>query len=147
MQVDITEEKLKRIRVLVVEDDPIMLELIVSILNSVTIKKIATAKDGIQAWRLFEDGGQFDLVICDWIMPAMDGLEVLKNIRAGRSAIPFILVTVRDSEEAIKRAIDSGVTAYVAKPFTPEELISNVIKVLGSSPLPKDEIDSEFWEF
>lgn len=147
MQVELTEEYLTRIRALVVEDDPMMRELMVSILNSVGIEQITTAKDGVEAWRQFEDGGQFDLVICDWILPAMDGLEVLKNIRAGRSAIPFILVTVRDSEEAIKRAIDSGVTAYVAKPFTPEELVSNIFKVLADSSLPKDTVDSEFWEF
>ena len=50
----------------------------------------------------------------------MDGLEVLKNIRDSRAAIPFILVTVRDSEDAIKRAVDRGVTAFLSKPFMPE---------------------------
>ena len=71
-----------------------------------------------------EQGEQFDLVICDRIMPGMDGLEVLKNIRDGRAAIPFILVTVRDSEDAIKRAVDRGVTAFLSKPFMPDQLVA-----------------------
>jgi CheY-like chemotaxis protein len=132
---------------LVVEDDPVMLGLIVSLLNSVGIEKVTTAKDGILAWQLFEDGGQFDLVICDWMMPAMDGLEVLKNIRAGRSAIPFILVTARNTEAAVRRAVDCGITAYVAKPFEPEQLRSEVVAILSESTLQVEDGSSEFWEF
>ena len=123
-----------------------MRELIVGILRSVGITDITAAKDGIQAWRMFEEGKQFDLVICDWIMPGMDGLEVLKNIRAGRSAIPFILVTVRDSEDAVKRAIDGGVTAFVPKPFTADDLLSEVVRVLSDSAALRKETDSEVWE-
>ena len=71
-----------------------MCDFIVEILGSVGFTNLTTALDGIEAWREFEQGAQFDLVICDWIMPGMDGLEVLKNIRDSRAAIPFILVTV-----------------------------------------------------
>jgi len=83
-----------RARILVVEDDDTMRDFIVEILGSVGFTNLTTALDGIEAWREFEQGAQFDLVICDWIMPGMDGLEVLKNIRDSRAAIPFILVTV-----------------------------------------------------
>ncbi len=124
-----------------------MLALIESILNSVSIEKITKARDGIQAWRSFEEGAQYDLVICDWIMPSMSGLEVLKNIRAGRSAIPFILVTARDTEEAVKRATDCGVTAFIAKPFAPEQLVSEVVKVFQGDLLPNAEVNAEYWDF
>ena len=89
-----TENDLMRARILVVEDDDTMRGFIVEILGSVGFTNLTTALDGIEAWRKFEQGEQFDLVICDWIMPGMDGLEFLKNIRDSRAAIPFILVTV-----------------------------------------------------
>ncbi|NKB60147.1 MAG: response regulator [Alphaproteobacteria bacterium] len=122
-----------------------MLELIVNILETIGIESVTTAENGVQAWQQFEEGQQFDLVICDWIMPEMDGLEVLKNIRAGRSAIPFILVTVRDSEEAIKRAVNCGITAFIAKPIAAEEFISVVLRVLPDGTSSGNEADA--WEF
>lgn len=124
-----------------------MLELIVQILESIGINSIVVATDGIEAWRKFQDGDQFDLVICDWVMPGMDGLEVLKNIRAGSHAIPFILVTVRDSAEAIKEATNSGVTAFISKPFKAEDIVLEVYRVLTDSAGSKDKGDSSVWEF
>lgn len=147
MLTDAQQDGLSHIRVLVVEDDDIMCQLIVNILNSVGIENIVTANDGIKAWRMFEQGRMFDLVICDWIMPGMDGLEVLRNIRRGNRAIPFILVTIRDTEEAVKNAADRGVTAFVAKPFTPEKLIDEVLRVLDEAAELREELGSEVWEF
>ncbi len=132
---------------MVVEDDDLMREYIVGVLESVGFTDVNLAHDGIAAWRRFEQGDQFDLVICDWIMPGMDGLEVLKNIRDGRSAIPFILVTVRDTEEAVKRATDSGVTAFLAKPFKPGQLIAEVFRILEDSSILEHSSDAEVWEF
>lgn len=147
MLIERQKNSLAHVRVLVVEDDAIMRQLIVSILNSIGIETIVTANDGVQAWRMFQQGEKFDLVICDWMMPAMDGLEVLRNIRAGNSAIPFILVTIRDSEDALKNAVDRGVTAFVAKPFTPEQLIDEVLRVVGDTTDDRAALDMEVWEF
>ena len=83
-----------RARILVVEDDDTMRDFIVEVLGSVGFTNLTTALDGTEAWRKFDQGERFDLVICDWIMPGLDGLEVLKNNRDSRAAIPFILVTV-----------------------------------------------------
>ncbi len=142
-----TDSDFTHARILVVEDDEIMRELIVGYLDAVGFVKITTARDGLAAWRKFEEGEQFDLVICDWIMPGMDGLEVLKNIRDSRTAIPFILVTVRDTEEAVKRAIDRGVTAFLAKPFSAEQLINEVFRILEDSSVLEHRENSEIWEF
>ena len=136
-----------RARFLVVEDDDTMRDFIVEILGSVGFTNLTTALDGIEAWRKFEQGEQFDLVICDWIMPGMDGLEFLKNIRDSRAAIPFILVTVRDSEDAIKRAVDRGVTAYLSKPLMPDQLVAEVLKVLSDSSVLEHSTNAEVWEF
>ncbi|MDD9902490.1 MAG: response regulator [Rhodospirillaceae bacterium] len=142
-----TDNDLMRARILVVEDDDTMRDFIVEILGSVGFTNLTTALDGIEAWRKFEQGEQFDLVICDWIMPGMDGLEVLKNIRDSRAAIPFILVTVRDSEDAIKRAVDRGVTAFLSKPFMPDQLVGEVLKVLSDSSVLEHSTNAEVWEF
>ena len=104
-----TDNDLMRARILAVEDDDTMRDFIVEILGSVGFTNLTAALDGIEEWRKFEQGEQFDLVICDWIMPGLDGLEVLKKIRDSRAAIPFILVTVRDSEDAIKRVVGIAV--------------------------------------
>lgn len=142
-----TDNDLMRVRILVVEDDDTMRDFIVEILGSVGFTNLTTALDGIEAWRKFEQGEQFDLVICDWIMPGMDGLEFLKNIRDSRAAIPFILVTVRDSEDAIKRAVDRGVTAFLSKPLMPDQLVAEVLKVLSDSSVLEHSTNAEVWKF
>ena len=142
-----TDNDLMRVRILVVEDDDTMRDFIVEILGSVGFTNLTTALDGIEAWRKFEQGEQFDLVICDWIMPGMDGLEFLKNIRDSRAAIPFILVTVRDSEDAIKRAVDRGVTAFLSKPLMPDQLVAEVLKVLSDSSVLEHSTTAEVWKF
>ena len=142
-----TDNDLMRARILVVEGDDTMRDFIVEILGSVGFTNLTTALDGIEAWRKFEQGEQFDPVICDWIMPGMDGLEVLKNIRDSRAAIPFILVTVRDSEDAIKRAVDRGVTAFLSKPFMLHQLVAEVLKVLSVSSVLEHSTNAEVWEF
>lgn len=141
------DNELMRARILVVEDDDTMRDFIVEILGSIGFTHLTTALDGIEAWRKFEQGEQFDLVIYDWIMPGMDGLEVLKNIRDSRAAIPFILVTVRDSEDAIKRAVDRGVTAFLSKPFMPDQLVAEVLKVLSDSSVLEHSTNAGVWEF
>lgn len=146
MLAELIEKDLKSARVLVVEDDQVMLDLIKETLHSIGIETVSAAKDGVQAWRKFEEGEHFDLVICDWVMPGMDGLQVLKNIRAGHSAIPFILVTVRSSEEDVKRATDCGVNAFVRKPFGSPELASEVSRVLKASDFRTGKRDPEAWE-
>tara|TARA_Y100000588_G_scaffold297975_1_gene318825 strand:- start:45 stop:476 length:432 start_codon:yes stop_codon:yes gene_type:complete len=143
----LTNNDLMHARILVVEDDDTMRDFIVRILDSVGFSNLTTALDGIEAWRKFEQGEQFELVICDWIMPGMDGLEVLKNVRDSRAAIPFILVTVRDSEDAIKRAADRGVTAFLSKPFEPDQLVTEVLTVLADSSVLEHSADSQVWEF
>lgn len=76
----------------------------------------------------------------------MDGLDVLKNIRKGCSTIPFILVTLRDIEEAVKRAMDRGVTAFLSKPFKLERLIAGVFRVLKDSSVLEHSTGAGIWE-
>jgi CheY-like chemotaxis protein len=74
----------------------------------------------------------FDLVLCDWEMPEMSGLELLTWCREQESmkAMPFVMVTSRGDKENVVQAIQAGVSGYVSKPFTNEQLITKVKQAL-----------------
>lgn len=77
----------------------------------------------------------FDLILCDWEMPEMSGLELLSWFRqqVEYKAVPFIMVTSRGDKENVVQAIQAGVTDYIGKPFTQEQLITKVTKALSRS--------------
>ncbi len=144
--IEMSETSVRHARILVVENDAAMLEHIATALRSIEIQQIATATNGVTAWWKLENGEQFDLVICDWVMPVTDELAVLRRLRAGQVAIPFILVTARDTEESIKTATDCGVTGYIAKPFSAARLKTEVFKVLEDSAILVQDADPNYWE-
>ncbi|MBL4721524.1 MAG: response regulator [Alphaproteobacteria bacterium] len=113
-------------RILVVEDSLTVSDLIVGILNSLGFEQVFCASDGMEAWSLFEDGLLFDLVICDWMMPKMNGLDVLKQLRSSHSNVPFIMISGKAAESEIAEARVQGVTAFVPKPFEAAQLIQAV---------------------
>ncbi|NQV56155.1 MAG: response regulator [Rhodospirillales bacterium] len=112
-----------RLRAYVVDDDPTMIELVVSILHAMGMRRIERANDGDRAWELFQQGPRmFDFIVCDWSMPNMSGLEFLKHVRELNPDIPFLMLTGKSSTEDVKSALKAGVTQYLAKPFTPDGL-------------------------
>ena len=114
---------LDRLKVLVVDDNPQALKIMKMVLAGLGVHHIYTAKDGVGAQEFL---GQFenevDVVICDWEMPRMSGLELLKEIRKKRPDMPFMMVTGHAEITSVQRAIKSGVNAYVSKPFTPQQM-------------------------
>ncbi len=118
-------EKAKR--VLIVEDTSSMRGVIKATIASMGTFTIVEAVDGQQALKSIESS-HFDLVICDWDMPKMTGLELLQAIRAQDrfKILPFVMLTANSQLEKIKQAISLGVTDYVAKPFQPATLINKV---------------------
>ncbi len=120
-------------RILVVEDSPLASALIVQVLQSLGFDDIHCAVNGTQAWAYFEDGILFDLVICDWMMPKMTGLDVLKQLRASHVEIPFIMITAKKDDDAYAVAKTHGVTAFIAKPFEVSELIDAITRSLQRS--------------
>ncbi len=81
------------------------------------------------------DGGGFDLVLCDWEMPEVSGLEVLEWLRQQEhlAELPFIMVTSRGDREHVVEAVEKGASNYLVKPFTNEKLIEVVTKALARS--------------
>ncbi len=109
------------LRVLVVDDSSVMRKIIIRSLNAVGVTDIEEASDGVEAIGVFA-GGNFNLVLTDWNMPNMSGLDVVKEIRATGSEIPVIMVTTEAERDRVIDAIQAGVTDYLTKPFEAESL-------------------------
>jgi two-component system chemotaxis response regulator CheY len=71
-----------------------------------------------------------DIILTDWNMPEMDGLEYVKRVRAGNPSIPILMVTTNAAKDDIVEALKNGVNNYIVKPFTPETLKEKVESVL-----------------
>jgi len=108
-------------RVLVADDSSTMRKIILRSLQAVGVKDVAEAADGQEAIALFAPG-KFDLILTDWNMPGMTGLDLLKAIRAQDAQIPVIMVTTEAEKSRILEAIQAGVTDYLVKPFQPDAL-------------------------
>jgi DNA-binding response OmpR family regulator len=121
---------LETIRVLIVEDDPDYAEWIELALLALDIKNVEKAVDGVVALDLIDKGTAFDLIICDWLMPNMDGLTFLKRYRGKVASSMFLLLTAKSGLEDVFEATQAGATNYLVKPLTVEELQEQVVSML-----------------
>ncbi len=116
-----------KLKVLVVDDMLTMRKVVSKILREIGFTDIHEACDGREAWEKFkaaEAGIPYGLVISDWNMPNMSGLEFLKQVRADEKLkkTPFLLVTAEAEATQVAEAVKSGVDQYVVKPFSKESL-------------------------
>jgi DNA-binding response OmpR family regulator len=117
-------------RVLLIDDDARLPELLTSYLeqNGVALSHAADGPRGLAAL----EQGAFDAVLLDVMMPGMDGLEVVKRVRA-KSNVPVIMLTARGDETDRVVGLELGADDYVAKPFSPRELLARLKAVLRRS--------------
>ena len=122
-------------RILVIDDSEVMLVYIRESLKSIGIKKIRIVKNGKAALEILKSSTElndhrfmYNLIICDWLMPDMSGLEVLKQIKSNKdmSDIPFIMLTSVKEREMVSEAIAAGVSSYILKPFTADTLYEKI---------------------
>ena len=119
-------------RVLVVDDESGPRAFVTSVLQELGIGQVDTAADGQEALERFQaDGAAYDLIVCDWMMPRLSGLDLLKQVREARSDLPFLMVTALATLEAVKKALAHQVSGYIAKPFTPDQLEEKIFLVLA----------------
>lgn len=118
------------IRVLVVDDFPTMRRIVKNLLKQIGFEHIDEAENGHQALEKLKSGG-YGLVITDWNMPVMEGIDLLRNIRKteGIKDIPVLMVTAEAEKEKVIEAIKAGVDNYIVKPFTAEILKEKLEKV------------------
>ncbi|WP_263263691.1 response regulator [Pseudomonas sp. RIT-PI-S] len=121
-----------KVSVLVVDDAPFIRDLVKKCLrNAFPGMQIEDAVNGRKAQAMLAKD-PFDLILCDWEMPEMTGLELLSWCREQESTktVPFIMVTSRGDKENVIQAIQAGVSDFVGKPFTNEQLLTKVKKAL-----------------
>lgn len=120
--------------VLVVEDTSSSRILVSGLVRGLGAHRVVSATDGVDALAKTIDKALVpDIVLCDWVMPNMDGLELLTRIKAAHASVKFIMMTVKTEAEAVIMARQHGVDGYVAKPFTRDSLMASLAKVLGVS--------------
>jgi len=110
-------------KVLVVDDFATMRKIIKNVLKQINVDSVLEAENGKHALTVLK-GDTVDLIISDWIMPEMTGIEFLKACKQDEEIkkIPFIMVTAEAQKDNIMEAIKSGVDNYIVKPLTPEKL-------------------------
>ncbi len=119
------------LRVLVIDDFATMRKIEKNILGQLGIKNVDEADDGTTALPKIQQN-QYDVVLLDWNMPQMSGLELLKAVRAdpATKGVPIIMVTAEALKDNIVAAAQAGVNDYVVKPFTAAVLEEKLNKVL-----------------
>ncbi len=119
-------------KVLVVDDFATMRRIIKNALKQIGFTKVMEADDGNAALRELKRE-KVGLILADWNMPNMDGLDLLKAVRGdeGLKDIPFIMVTAEGQKDNVLEAVKAEVSNYVIKPFTPETLEEKIKKVLS----------------
>ena len=118
--------------VLIVDDYKTMLRIIRNLLRQLNFTNIDEATDGSMALQKLR-AGSFGLVISDWNMEPMTGIQLLREVRADAKLkhIPFIMVTAESKSENVIAAKEAGVSNYIVKPFNAETLKSKLVSVLG----------------
>ncbi len=122
-----------KIKTLVIDDQKTMVQVIVSLLRSIGFQDIQECYDGVTAWEKLNKA-PYDLVLCDWNMEPVTGIQLLKKVRATEGPlkkIPFILVTAEKKTENIVLAKKAGVNNYIVKPFPLKTLQTKINATLG----------------
>ena len=119
-------------KVLVVDDFSTMRKIVKNNLKGMGFSNIIEAENGQKALEELKKES-VGLIISDWNMPVMSGIELLKAVRgdAGLKSIPFIMVTAEGQKDNVMEAAKAGVSNYVVKPFTPDTFSEKLQKVLG----------------
>ena len=125
----------KNMSFLVVDDFPTMRRIVRSLLKELGYTNVEEAEDGQEALSKLR-AGDFEFVVSDWNMPNLDGLEMLKQIRADDALkeLPVLMVTAEAKKENIIAAAQAGASGYVVKPFTAatlEEKLNKIFEKLG----------------
>lgn len=119
----VPEDPIKSLRILVVEDQLQTRNWIVDMLRQMGVREILAANDGMEALDLVKDRSQLiDLIICDWAMPRMSGIDLLMAVRQLDPDMPFIMETGHGTKDHVIAARQHGVTAFIVKPFSAAQL-------------------------
>jgi two-component system chemotaxis response regulator CheY len=122
-------------KILVVDDSSTMRRIIMNTLKSLGYEDIIQAADGVEAWEALQQNPDIGLVMTDWNMPNMNGLELVKKIRADEryKNLPIIMVTTEGGKKEVITALKAGVNNYIVKPFNKQILQKKLEEVIGKN--------------
>lgn len=117
-------------KILVVDDFSTMRRIIKNLLRDLGFNNTEEADDGLTALPILQAGG-IDFLVTDWNMPGMQGIDLLKAVRADEklSTLPVLMVTAETKREQIMEAAQAGVSGYIVKPFTAATLKEKIDKI------------------
>ena len=133
---------LSRLRVLLVDDERAVVKLLESMLREMGVSQVYGASNGAEALDFLTTCPDvINLVIADWNMPVMSGIQLLQHLRTKDPAMPFVMVTGRATAESVNEAKSLQVTAYVRKPFSQEEVLRKLEAIAATirPEAPPDE--------
>lgn len=119
-------------RVLVVDDSQIMRRIITGTLSKLGIEglEVAEAANGQEAVELVKQQNDIGLILMDWNMPVMSGIEAVEAIRKSQNSTPIVMVTTEGEKKKVIEAIKAGANDYLVKPFNPKDIQSKLEKFL-----------------
>ena len=126
--------------VLIVEDEPEIREMLNFSLTRAGFTVIEAATGEMALQRL--DTDLPDILIVDWMLPGMSGVELAKRIRRDEltSALPLLMLTARSEESDVLKSFESGIDDYMSKPFSPKELVARIKALLRRSGAPENDV-------
>jgi two-component system chemotaxis response regulator CheY len=129
---DVSTPPAPEFHALVVEDSPMMRQLLVFALSRVKQLRVTEADDGVDGLRKLATE-KFDIILTDINMPIMDGLKLVKRVRTDpvHKDVPIVIITTESAEEDRQRALALGANAYITKPIQAPHVIAKVKELLG----------------
>lgn len=118
------------ITIMIVDDSTTMRKIARHHLTKLGYDKIIEATNGMEGLKKLDEG-EIDLIICDWNMPEMNGLQFLHALREKNKKIPVIMLTTVNTQEEVMAALEAGATSYVTKPFSLNDLKDKIEKVIN----------------
>jgi len=121
------------LKLLVVDDSSTMRRIIKNTLARLGYKDVLEGADGVEGWEQLDNNPDIEMLITDWNMPEMNGLELVKKVRADArfKDLPIIMVTTEGGKAEVITALKAGVNNYIVKPFTPQVLKEKLGAVMG----------------
>ena len=126
---------MREVQALIVDDSSVMRKIVERSLRQAGVDSLVVveAGSGVEGLEVLK-GRRVDLILSDINMPAMDGLEFVRQLRQQRLAegVPVVMITTESSEEHVKQAIEAGAIGYIRKPFTADQVKQKVLSLLSA---------------
>lgn len=128
-------DKERQANILVVDDQALTRTMVKTALKGVGFDNIHLSENGDQAMQFLQHES-VDLIIADWLMPGISGLDLLRYVRKAETEFekPFIMLTGQCTRESVVEAASARVSGYIGKPFSPDELVNKVLQLLRKPP-------------